>query len=223
VSRTGSISIGEPEGGVEELPKRVRNILDAYGPGDYHTAYTHLLRAAKILASDKTPSGYLGIAAAAYAWMPTILRRWPTEDELAALTEWALDVKDTSDAAKGIAAGKAPALQSVNNSLVGTSKFLHFLRPEVFPIWDSVVASHWTSKRPEYELPEAYAQYLELIDRIVSSESIAALRTLLHPDTDEVDDVRSAEYALFLTSPVWKARLTRAKNEQVKGGGGSEA
>ena len=44
----------------------------------------------------------------------------------------------------------------INRSWVGTSKFLHFLNPEIFPIWDSRVARrsfknlklHWSKLTP---------------------------------------------------------------------------
>jgi hypothetical protein len=51
-----------------------------------------------------------------------------------------------------------------NNSLVGTSKLLHFINPEKFAIWDSRVYRYLTGESPHtYRLnkSEAYLDYLD--------------------------------------------------------------
>lgn len=49
----------------------------------------------------------------------------------------------------------------VNNSLVGTSKFLHFINPEIFPIWDSNVAYNMYGFKTYYQFEklENYKHY----------------------------------------------------------------
>src|SRR5258708_7520084 len=55
-----------------------------------------------------------------------------------------------------------------NNSVVGTSKFLHFVAPEVFPIWDSRIAAVF-GFRHGYQINNAlnYTKYCNTIpDRL---------------------------------------------------------
>jgi hypothetical protein len=83
----------------------------------------------------------LNVTAAAYAvygWMPTRLKR----TEASELIKFVREVKNSTtkkDALNQLR--KQPNItQAVNGSTVGTSKFLHFIAPKIFPIWDSNVA-----------------------------------------------------------------------------------
>jgi hypothetical protein len=81
----------------------------------------------------------IGAAYAVYGWMPTILKKQPKTAEL---VEFVRVLKNS--------AGKTTILnhlrerphitRTVNGSTIGTSKFLHFVAPEIFPIWDSNIA-----------------------------------------------------------------------------------
>jgi hypothetical protein len=92
-----------------------------------------------------------------YGWMPTMLRiKGPTEP----IYELALAGRS----------GNVGVLElqncatSLNNSLVGTTKLLHFVAPEVYPIWDSRVYRALFGKKPHpyrVEDPHLYLHFLE--------------------------------------------------------------
>ncbi|MDR6632302.1 hypothetical protein J2X72_001073 [Phyllobacterium sp. 1468] len=101
-------------------------------------------------------------AYAVYGWMPTILKSLPNEagaQKLGPLIEEArsklngLDIENWTH-----------CLKVVNNSVTGTSKFLHFAVPEVFPIWDSLVARTFgIPSRNHYAKTEAYCAYFRAV------------------------------------------------------------
>jgi len=58
-----------------------------------------------------------------------------------------------------------------NNSLVGSSKLLHFINPNQYPIWDSRVFRYLTNKEPHsYRLNNSnlYLRYLEFCEFITN-------------------------------------------------------
>ena len=96
-----------------------------------------------------------------YGWMPTML---DLRGELADSVNLANKVK---------AQGYVPTAEeiqtlanNINGSVVGTSKLLHFIRPDVHAIWDSRVYRYLHQQRPyiyRLEAPDAYAGYLARI------------------------------------------------------------
>ncbi|MFZ4262084.1 hypothetical protein ACFRAE_08575 [Sphingobacterium sp. HJSM2_6] len=68
-----------------------------------------------------------------YSWMPTILKT-------VLCNEGVLDILNKIKAGYDVNEGDLTALTlSVNNSLVGVSKLLHFIAPSQYAIWDSRV------------------------------------------------------------------------------------
>jgi hypothetical protein len=101
-----------------------------------------------------------------------------------------------------------------NNSLVGASKFLHFLRPDVFPIWDSRVARRFlpTLGRPTPAKMHNLGLWQIYFDAVNAwklrpdvAAKIAALRGL-NPNLASVTDIRIIELALFHPKPRKEAR-----------------
>lgn len=98
-----------------------------------------------------------------YGWMPTILNFKNLNFDLAV---------DAINAARGeipISNSKLKALKSlINNSLVGTSKLLHFINPEVYPIWDSKVCKFLLGKHNQKILGSlvVYKDYIELCNEV---------------------------------------------------------
>ena len=97
-----------------------------------------------------------------YGWMPTIFDfRSNNFDEA---------VNILNDVKKGIipTIKQLEALKGLfNNSLVGTSKLLHFINPEKFAIWDSRVYRYLTEKEPYHDRIgncEAYLSFLIFCD-----------------------------------------------------------
>lgn len=119
--------------------------FDGRDPRRYRSSYPALLQLFQNLDLDDG----LAVRAAAltvYGWMPTIMRSVdldavrrirPVLDRLR---------REGVDAVADYLANSSPQgrrhlLTFVNNSVVGTSKFLHFLNPNGFAIWDSKIAS----------------------------------------------------------------------------------
>lgn len=67
---------------------------------------------------------------------------------------------------------------NINGSVVGTSKLLHFIRPDVHAIWDSRVYRYMHQQRPyiyRLEAPEAYSGYLNTISTLALDPRFAPL------------------------------------------------
>jgi hypothetical protein len=101
-----------------------------------------------------------------YGWMPTIF-------------EFCSDNFDESlNILNRAKKGKIPKIEHLgilknlfNNSMVGTSKLLHFINPEIFAIWDSRVYRYLTGKSAyDYRINDyaAYLSYLKFCDYLTS-------------------------------------------------------
>ncbi len=93
------------------------------------------------------------------------------------------------------------ALQALNNSVVGTSKLLHFVRPDLFPIWNSRIARLFGFLNGRHNTPAAYLGYFELLHVWCSSADTfpEALQQIL---ANPISRIRLTEYCLFLASVI---------------------
>ncbi|OIQ69646.1 hypothetical protein GALL_487500 [mine drainage metagenome] len=109
---------------------------------DYFDAYSALLDFFNKL-DLQNEQNVIGAAHAVYGWMPTILKK---ETKTKELMEFVGDLRKIEKGCnqKKIALSQLKnqiaITKAINGSIVGTSKFLHFVEPKVFPIWDSNVA-----------------------------------------------------------------------------------
>jgi hypothetical protein len=111
-----------------------------------------------------------------YGWMPTIFEFKKDDDKSFNDTLQLLNkVKNETL----LNANELELLKSLfNNSLVGTSKLLHFICPELYPIWDSRVYYYLTgNKAYAHSIGncETYFQYQNLCRELVK-----------HPDYDNI-------------------------------------
>lgn len=77
------------------------------------------------------------LAVAVYGWMPTIPKTFNIDFLTDEIKTSISKLKHPEEACAFLKRIDEPIL---NNSWVGTSKLLHFLKPEIFPIWDSRIA-----------------------------------------------------------------------------------
>ncbi|MBA2410383.1 MAG: hypothetical protein H0V62_11705 [Gammaproteobacteria bacterium] len=124
---------------------------------------------------------YIGFAFA-YSWMASIKQLDPALatvkaataalNELHAMQPASLDMDseaaaDISDEqVENLAAATEP-LRYFLGSVIGTSKLLHFVNPEVFPIWDAII--HRYSRLPKTSAADSlrlYAQYTCMVHRL---------------------------------------------------------
>ena len=92
----------------------------------------------------------------------------------------------------------------VNNSIVGSSKLLHFIRPDKYPIWDSNIAGYF--KKNEELYPNAannvsiYSSYMEFVQDVIENQQFnSCFDAISQCFNYPVTPVRGLEYILFST------------------------
>lgn len=97
----------------------------------------------------------------AYGWMPTIFEFRHNE------WDGALMILNRAKSGHQLNVRDIDTLKNLfHNSVVGSSKLLHFIRPDRFPIWDSLVCdyvkrhdAHW---KGDETVPSGYIRYMAL-------------------------------------------------------------
>ena len=109
-----------------------------------------------------------------YGWMPTIFDfRSNNFDE-------ALDILNKAKTGRKPTADNLVLLKNLfNNSLVGTTKLLHFINPVNFAIWDSRVYRYLTNKEPhDYRIGNCntYLDYLAFCEYLAKQQGFDSLK-----------------------------------------------
>tara|TARA_R110001599_G_scaffold67867_4_gene191387 strand:+ start:6921 stop:7502 length:582 start_codon:yes stop_codon:yes gene_type:complete len=133
-----------------------------------------------------------------YGWMPTILNF--KSDEFAV----AVSILNNAKQPERISSEELQILKSlINNSLVGVSKLLHFVNPEVYAIWDSRVCNFLTGKshKQKVEKIDLYWSYLDLCKRVSSDPEFK----VIHESYEKkigflVTPMRTIEQIMFICS-----------------------
>ncbi len=149
-------------------------------------------------------------AHAVYGWMPTVLNcnlgkedRDNQEKEIVRILEAAklstsLEKQDLETLKKWI-----------NNSIVGASKLLHFINPEVYPIWDSNINRAVFGASTGYKTNDVnrYLEYKALITKWAKDEGLIAKKkeSKLFKGS-EISNIRYVEALLFYTSRSYKVK-----------------
>jgi hypothetical protein len=174
----------------------------------YSEGYLALRHLVRDRTNPKRERELLAAAYAVYGWMPTILKR---VDNLPRLSQFVAEVRClpvsealplVRDAAKSNRSGP---LTSLNNSVVGTSKLLHFFRPDLFPIWDSRIAKLFGYANGRHNHSAVYLAYLELLHGWCTKcepipQPLYRILQMGAPEDDPVSQLRLTEYRLFLVS-----------------------
>lgn len=115
-----------------------------------------------------------------YGWMPTIITHKVQnfDIDLEGVTQVLNQLKGVKSSAQFDSSAAKQVTSFVNNSLVGTSKLLHFINPDVFPIWDSRVylflkkaAGQGSSQNQNHiQSLEFYASYIELCNNCLNEQ-----------------------------------------------------
>jgi len=112
-----------------------------------------------------------------YGWMPTIFKfRSDRFDE-------ALDILNRAKKGNKPTIDELNLLKELlNNSLVGTTKLLHFINPDKFAIWDSRVYRYLTGKEP-YEKRigdgKAYLAYLDFCAYLTTQKEFKSMQEIV--------------------------------------------
>jgi hypothetical protein len=138
-----------------------------------------------------------------YGWMPTIL----TLNEPPTGFQIIIDMLNNVKQGQYLDKNSLIRLQSViNNSLVGASKLLHFIRPDNYAIWDSRVYRFWSKSTPHhYRLqdPDAYLSYLTNCQQISNTYGFDVLHDRINAKMGyrdyKVTTLRAIEWVAYMT------------------------
>lgn len=131
-----------------------------------------------------------------YGWMPTMFDFRSDKSQ---------DVLKILQSAKE---GRVPDIEDLiilkeyfNNSLVGTSKILHFINPVKFAIWDSLVYEYLTGIPGEHELLTVYTSYqdyLKFCNYITSKPDFSPLKKSIEEKVGyEMTKFRAVESIMY--------------------------
>ncbi len=134
-------------------------------------------------------------ASMAYSWMPTILR-FRTDD----FTQCLRILNEVKQKKKIISKEELLELRNVvNNSIVGTSKLLHFIAPDVYAIWDSRVCRYIDCNGSECDKPESYFAYLDNCRNLISDSRFDAIHSSINEKLGyPVSALRAVELIMYM-------------------------
>lgn len=132
-----------------------------------------------------------------YGWMPTMLKLKTNE------LEGVLSYLNMSKLGEPLDIEKLEVLKSsINNSVVGVSKLLHFINPEDYAIWDSRIFRYLTEKKSDYGISkiENYLEYLKGIKEISKHENYSKLHNIVAEKFKyDIHPTRAIEIVMFET------------------------
>ena len=177
---------------------------------DYATSYPHLVRAVQGRVID--PTVYVQITHMVYGWMPTVLKLTSQSTEHQRFSAEASVLESIRLGVDASASDLTMLKASINNSIVGVSKLLHFLRPERYAIWDSKVYSYLRSqadpnwnRKVDHEQVNSLAQYESYMNALSALVSRPEFRPVHQKVNDvfqyEVTALRAAEVLMYANAP----------------------
>jgi hypothetical protein len=87
----------------------------------------------------------------------------------------------------------------VNNSIVGTSKLLHFIRPDIYPIWDSRIDRFIHGEDRDTNSVERYQTYLASFDRIAAEPIFSFIHQSMENKLGyQITKARAFEMVMYL-------------------------
>ena len=167
---------------------------------NYLISYPYFLNYFQNLESINLENLVIGISFT-YSWMPTILKALNLKN-----TEEVLFILNEVKKGKLIDEQQLTTLKTTfNNSLVGTSKLLHFINPKQYAIWDSRVFRFLNNVEPHkyrLEKPRAYIEYLKLIEELKNEKAFTAFFELMKQKVGyDITEYRALELAFFKGIP----------------------
>jgi len=172
--------------------------LNSIDPEDtYHKSYFYFVNYfsdKKVISEEDLVIG----SNFAYGWMPTILNFKSDDFSLA------VKILNKAKSQERVSSVDISILKGlINNSLVGVSKLLHFLNPEVYAIWDSRVCNFLTGKSYQYTVDniDRFWSYLDLCKRITKDKRFANIHdNFIRNIGYQVSPMRTIEQIMFINS-----------------------
>ena len=179
---------------IEQLTK-IANNFDS-SKENYLLSYPHFLNYFKNLQTINLENIIIGISFT-YSWMPTILKSIQLEktDEIISILNAVKNGQKINEEQL------ATLKRAFNNSLVGTSKLLHFINPKQYAIWDSRVFRFLNNEEPhkyKLEKPKTYIEYLEFIGNLKNETTFEVFYKLMKQKVGyKITEYRALELAFF--------------------------
>ena len=133
-----------------------------------------------------------------YGWMPTIF------DFRSSELQSAVKILNRVKSGESVSVEDLMVLKACfNNSIIGTSKLLHFINPKVYGIWDSKVYRYITKKKPYSAAVNNCQSYFNYNIRCLEiTNDVAYLK--LHNSVEakigyKISKLRSVELIMFLS------------------------
>lgn len=161
----------------------------------YIRSYPELLDASTCLVKEFQERAIPMVAYLVYGWMPKILSysRNSYQDDKIYKSVFA---ETEDDALEVLDAIEYPP---TNNAWVGMSKTLHFLNPEIFPIWDSKVAKVLGVPPTQMGKKEVYKNYVTFIFQHINDPFVERVIKEFGQVTGyQISKVRAVEFVLFV-------------------------
>lgn len=133
-----------------------------------------------------------------YGWMPTIINIDNTK------TDESLAIINKAKSEQLLNNSELEVLKSyINNSMVGTSKLLHFINPKNYAIWDSRICRYITNKKSQYFInkPQNYLNYLDKMNEIIQHHNFNQFYECInkHFNPYSITPMRAIEVVMFET------------------------
>lgn len=185
------------------------NLPKGAGTTGYATSYPRLLQA--LVGRPMDAAGYVAAAHMVYGWMPTVLELRTAD----AATPFAQEAAILESVRNGAALSEDQLDQlkaSINNSIVGVSKLLHFLCPDRYAIWDSKVYSYlravadpgWNGRVDHEDVNKTgrYRTYMDELSCLVAGPAFdSAHQRVNHEMGYPVTALRAAEVLMYANAP----------------------
>lgn len=130
-----------------------------------------------------------------YGWMPTAF------DFRIGDMDLILPILNNSKKTGTISSEDVRALKNyLNGSLVGTSKLLHFMLPDVFPIWDSRVYRYFHEEKPHFyrtDNVESYMRFCNICRSIAQHPAYEPAHNWIQSQLYPISKIRSLELIMF--------------------------
>lgn len=184
---------------IEQLISDAKFLQHKIGENPYHDSYKEFIKYFKDIPHIK--GHHLIISSFfVYGWMPRILRI--NNKNIDFILELINKIKSENYRVSEQDLIKLKAF--LNNSIIGTSKLLHFVNPQLYPIWDSHVGNYLNKKKISYNSlnkPKTYLKYLIEMQRLVSDEKTLELYSIISKHFDyKITKMRALEFTMFETN-----------------------
>ena len=182
---------------VSEIIDRAVFLENDATQNNYNKSYYHFVK----FFEDKqllTEHDLIIAANFTYGWMPTILKFKSKDFNLA------VSIINKAKQPNRISNEELIILKKLmNNSIVGVSKLLHFINPNVYAIWDSRVCNFLTGKSLPYKVQktELFWSYLDLCQEVAADPDFQVIHEKYKEKLGyEITPMRTIEQIMFICS-----------------------